>query len=81
MFVITSNPANRGIKWTHPQWWSGTGVVGVMRAGEAQRFASVEQAFSEFNRIPLADRAFHDLAVIESLFVHDIGWQPPRRQA
>lgn len=81
MFVITTNPASRGTKWTNPLWWSSDGLVGIMRAREAQQFNTVEQAFAQYNRIPLADRAFHDLAVVEVLYQHDLSWQPPRRWA
>lgn len=62
-YVITSNPDNQGRTWTCPLWLANGQFVGMLRAGEADRFDSREDAQSALDRIPDRIRAFHDLAV------------------
>jgi hypothetical protein len=55
-------------------------VVGRLRANEAVRYNTVEDAFRILNNDITDDqRRFYDLVVVENLFAHDLNWQPPRR--
>lgn len=63
MFVITTNPDNFGKTWTHPLWWTGSGVRGPVETNEA-RYADRTAAEAAFAAIPERTRAFYDLAVV-----------------
>jgi hypothetical protein len=63
MFVITTDPDKVGKTWTQPLWWTGHGVVGIMRSGEAELYGSRYAAEQALSLIPQRTVRFHELVV------------------